>query len=51
MTQYERELESVKENNGDVEQFKKEWFKRQCATYRKYKGSEHDFRCGKVHID
>ncbi len=53
-TQYQKELEQVKKDGGDVEQFKEDWHHRACAVYRlrcKDSKSISDFRSGKFHIN
>lgn len=53
MTQYQRELKSVLEAGGDVEQFKKNWHNRACDAYRKnVKTTDdiHKFRSGGFNI-
>lgn len=53
MTQYQRELEAVKKNGGNIEQFKKDWHNRACDAYRRNVKTEddiNDFRCGKFNI-
>lgn len=49
MTQYQRELQKVIEEGGDVKKFKDEWLQRAVDCYRenvKTKEDIHKFRCG-----
>jgi len=49
MTQYQRELQAVKDKGGDIEKFKEEWHARACAAYRSSVNTKediHKFRCG-----